>query len=451
MKIQFLGGAGTVTGSKTLVEVNNTRVLVDCGLFQGLKDLREKNWRALPVDAKTIDAVILTHAHIDHSGYLPALVKQGFKGCIYATEPTVKLCKLLLRDSAYIQMEDAARANKYGYSSHKPALPLYTIDEAIAVDPYYEKVHVGDFIKLGDEFAFQMSRSGHILGSAFVQLMCQDQKILFSGDLGRESDPILKPPAKIKSTDYLVLESTYGDRLHPEHSPKDHLAGYINKTVERGGTVVIPAFAVERSQMILFYLAELLEEGKLDDIPIYLDSPLAVKSTEIFCRYATELGISKEDVQRLCHTAHFLSTQEESKSVDQLEGPKVIISASGMVTGGRVLHHLKVFGSDPNNMILLTGYQASGTRGEALLAGKKTIKVHGDEIPIKAEVAALTNTSSHADYQEILDWMAQFQPPIRTVFINHGEKAASESLKEKIEATFGYEVIVAQHLLEHEF
>lgn len=447
MKVTFLGGVGTVTGSKYLLETNAKRVLVDCGLFQGRKEFRLRNWTALPVSPKAIDAVLVTHAHIDHTGYIPLLVKNGFTGPIYATQATIDLCKILLPDSGYLQEDDAKRANRYGYTKHAPALPLYTQEEAIRSLAHFKPVGFGNPLPLFDGLEATWHRAGHILGASFIHCRESDgTRILFSGDIGRLNDPIMKPPVAIEATDYLVIESTYGNRLHERSSPREKIADVINRTAKRGGTVLIPAFAVGRTQAILYYLSRIKEARQIPDLPIYLDSPMAINATHIMRNHPHEHHLSREECAMTCQVAKYINTVDESKWIDSQPFPKVIISASGMATGGRILHHLKVFAPDPRNTILLTGYQAAGTRGASILEGKPEIKVHGERVPIRAKVATISELSAHADYGEILAWMKGFQQPPRKVFITHGDPAASLALKGHIEERFGWLCSIPEYL-----
>lgn len=444
--LTFLGATQTVTGSKYLIEVDNKRILVDCGLFQGNKELRLRNWAPLPINPKSIDAVLLTHAHIDHSGYIPLLVKNGFTGPIYATAGTIALCKILLPDSGHIHEEDAKRANKYGYTKHSPALPLYTRDDALDSLSHFHSVQFGKQYHIFEDFGVSWHRAGHILGSAFVHCESNGVRLLFSGDIGRQEDPIMKPPVCIETTDYLVMESTYGDRLHEKTDPGKILAHHINKTASQGGTIVIPAFAVGRVQDVLYYLAKIKAEGKISDIPIFLDSPMAEDVTDLWHQFKEEHQLSYQECSRACKIAKYVNTTEESKAIDTLKIPKIIISASGMATGGRVLHHLKVFCPDPKNTIIFTGFQATGTRGESMISGKTEVKIHGEMVPIRAKIVHLTELSAHADYQEILAWMKGFKHPPRTTFITHGELEASEGLKKQIEQSLHWNCVIPDYL-----
>jgi len=450
MRITFLGAAETVTGSKFLLSHGNKNVLVDCGLFQGYKPLRERNWEKLPIGAHSIDAIILTHAHIDHSGYIPRLVKDGFKGNIYCSEGTFDLCRILLPDSGHIHEEDANRANRYGYTKHHPALPLYTEREARRSLKQFKVVPIGQTYKIGEELNFTLNRAGHILGSTFVTVSDGYGSIVFSGDLGRYDDPIMKDPAQIQKADYIVVESTYGDRLHGKEDPEEEIGAIIRETIGGGGNVVIPAFAVGRAQSILYHIYRLKEAGTIPDIPVYLDSPMSINATKLLCKHSNEIRLSKGMCADVCGVADYVQTVEESKAINRNNVPKIIISASGMATGGRVLHHMKNNITDHKNTIMFTGFQAGGTRGDRLIRGEKEIKLHGELFPVKARIANIDGLSAHADYKEILRWLGYFQSPPRKVFIIHGQLEASEALKEKIENTLGWNAVVAKHMQQEE-
>lgn len=436
MKLHFWGASQTVTGSKYLVSEGSENVMIDCGLFQGLKNLRLKNWEDLPMDPKDIDAVILTHAHLDHSGYIPLLIKNGFKGKIYATPATKDLCRILLLDSGYLQEEEAKFANRYGFSKHNPALPLYTRKEADKSMSFFTEVPFHSPLKISDQFSFEFFPAGHILGAASVSLKTPSGTIVFSGDLGRKQDPIMQPPEAPKSADILVVESTYGDRLHEDIDPMNELKEVIQRTIERGGTVVIPSFAVARAQLILFYLKKLQAKNLIPDVPIYLNSPMANSANIIFRKYAGEHKLSKAETFQVCHTADVISTPEESIALNEDKDPKIIIAASGMATGGRVLHHLKAFGPDPRSSIVFVGFQARGTRGDTLVSGAKEVKIHGEFWPIRAEVMNINSLSAHADSGEILNWIKDIKPTPKKIFITHGEPGAAMALKEKIQVQF---------------
>lgn len=448
MKLTFLGATGTVTGSKYLIELDNEKILIDCGLFQGLKELRLRNWAPLPLNPATLDAVVITHAHIDHSGYLPLLVKNGFTGPIYATKATSELCAILLPDSGHLQEEDAFRANKYGYSKHHPALPLYTENDGLAALKQFHSVEYDTEYPFSKNCQVSWHRAGHILGSSVVQIRQNGLKVLFSGDLGRSFDPLMKPAAMMTNVDYLILESTYGNRLHDKKDPADEIATIVNMTAKRGGTILIPAFAVGRAQSILYYLYQLKQKKQIPDIPIFLDSPMAVDATEILLENNDEHRLTAAQCQEICRLATYVNTPEESMALDHSPMPKIIISASGMMTGGRVLHHLKVLAPDPKNTLLITGFQAVGTRGDRILRGEKEIKIHGQIFAVRAQVAALTNTSAHADYEEILHWLKNFKKPPKKVFLIHGEPEASIALKHHIESTLSWPCVTIPHYLD---
>ncbi len=434
MKLTFLGATRTVTGSKYLVEAAGKTILVDCGLFQGYKELRLRNWGAFPISPAEIDAVVLTHAHLDHSGYLPLLVKQGFRGKIYCTPPTFDLCKLLLPDSGYIQEEDAKRANKYHYSKHDPAMPLYTLADAEESLKYFKPQPFGKDIVIADDIRFRFERNGHILGASWVLLTAERRTVLFSGDIGRPHDPVMKAPVLPVEADYVVVESTYGNRRHEQIDPLDQLEPIIKRTATRGGTVVIPAFAVGRAQSIMYYVHALKAAHRMPDIPVYLDSPMAIGATDVMEKYLNEHRLSRNLCSAVTDSVTYIHSVEESKKLDGNHYPKIIIAASGMATGGRVLHHIKHLGSDRHNTILFTGFQAGGTRGDRILKGEKEVKIHGVMVPINAEIAELDNMSAHADYEEILGWLRHIRkPPVKT-FITHGEESAALAMKVHIEA-----------------
>jgi len=444
VRLSSLGGAGTVTGSRHLLEANGKRLLVDCGLFQGLKALREKNWEPFPVDPRSIDAVVLTHAHLDHSGYLPKLVREGFEGPIYCSASTADLCEILLRDSAHIAEKDAEYSNRKGYSKHKPAQPLYTVKEA---ERALKQLHPIDFDKsitlpIGAEVVLR--RAGHILGAATVEVRWYDRTVAFSGDLGRFDDVFMPDPAPVPEADYVVVESTYGDRLHPKTDPMDALGTIIERTVARGGTVVIPAFAVGRVQVLLYHLWMLKQSGRLKLVPLFLDSPMAINATELLCRHLDDHLFPAETCKASCAVATYVRDVEESKAVTANPMPKVIIAGSGMATGGRVLHHIKAFGPGRKNTILFAGYQAVGTRGARLLAGEREVKMFGQWIPIEAEIASLPELSAHADAGEIIRWLKGFQRPPHSTFIVHGEPAASDALRVRIERQLGWNAKVVE-------
>lgn len=438
MQITFLGGVGTVTGSKYLVEAGQTRVLVDCGLFQGYKQLRLRNWEPPPLDPAALSAVILTHAHIDHSGYLPVLIRNGFTGPIFCTAATKDLCAILLPDSGFLFERDAEFANRHGFSKHRPALPLFTQAEAEESLAQFAPLPFETDKALSGDLRLRFIPSGHILGSAFVQLTRGNTTLVFSGDLGRPHSATMIDPAVVRRADYLVIELTYGDRKHESVDPEDKLAEIIVQTAARGGVVLIPAFAVGRAQTILYHLYRLKAARRIPDLPVFLDSPMAIDAEGVFRAHAGEHRLSPAECRAMCAVAHEVRDAEGSKALDQNGIPKVIISASGMATGGRVLHHLKIFAPDRRNTILFTGFQAGGTRGAALVAGATAIKMHGQYVPVHAEIANLHMLSAHADADEIMAWLRNFEAPPRLTFVTHGEPAAADALRHRIEEELGW-------------
>ncbi|MDP1575011.1 MAG: MBL fold metallo-hydrolase [Coxiellaceae bacterium] len=445
MKIQFLGATETVTGSKYFLSSGKTNILVDCGLFQGYKELRLKNWMRFPIPAKDIHYILLTHAHIDHSGYVPLLVKNGFRGKIICTAATKDLCKILLPDSGYLQEEEARYANKKGYSKHTPALPLYTREEAEASLAYFHAVDLEKKHSLSEDFSATFYYGGHILGASFIKIEDPYTSILFSGDLGRQTDPVMYPPKNPPSANYLVVESTYGNRLHSTVNPQDELAVIINNTAKSGGVVLIPSFAVGRAQQLLFYLHELKRMGKIPNIPVFVDSPMATDATKLFYKYYREHRLSAEQALAVCKTAAYMHTVEDSKSLNSMNVPMIIISASGMATGGRVLHHINNFGQNHRNSIVFCGYQAGGTRGDLMVRHAETIKIFGRAISIHAKIFQVDNMSAHADYSEMLAWLSNIEQKPTKVFITHGEKAAAEALKQKIEEELKWPCVVPEY------
>jgi metallo-beta-lactamase family protein len=452
--LTFLGAAGTVTGSKHLVSWRGSRILLDCGLFQGLKPLRQRNWAPLPEAAARPDAVILSHAHLDHSGYLPLLARNGFSGPVLCTPATADLLALLLPDSARIQEEDAARANRYRYTKHTPALPLYTTDDvARALSLVQPHGYQGPFsVAPGAEGTFR--RAGHILGSATVELSlaAEDRsplRIVFSGDLGRWDRPIIRDPELVPAADVLLVEGTYGDREH-EPNPAAELARIITETAHRGGAIIVPSFAVGRTQELIWTLRELEEAGRIPLVSVYIDSPLAAAVTDLYCRHPEEHDLEMTalmDEKRCplcCRQYHVVKSAEESKRLNGLAGPLVIIAGSGMATGGRVLHHLKRRLPDHRNTVLLVGYQAAGTRGRALQDGARAVKIHGEMIPVKARVETINGLSAHADRREILRWMRGFKSPPRQTYVVHAEDHAASALAELVHRELGWPVAVAR-------
>ncbi|WP_163272550.1 MBL fold metallo-hydrolase RNA specificity domain-containing protein [Chelativorans alearense] len=446
LSLSFLGGVSTVTGSRFLLEHQGRRILVDCGLFQGLKQLRLRNWAHFPVEPASIEAVLLTHAHIDHSGYLPALVRDGFSGRIHTSHATMELCRILLPDSGFLQEKDAEFANRHRFSKHKPALPLYTAKDAEAVLPHIDPVPFHQNLVLQAGLSVRLRRAGHILGAASIECGWAGKKVVFSGDLGRLNDPMMVDPEPVPEADYLVVESTYGNRLHDRQDVQEALAEIVSHTIGRGGTVIIPAFAVGRAQTLLYHLEQLISSGRLPKVPVFLDSPMAINASGLLCSHLDDHRLSAGECRGACDIAEYVRDVEASKALTANPTPKVIISASGMATGGRVLHHLKRYAPDPRNAILFSGFQAAGTRGAAMTAGVDKIKIHGEYFPVRAEVGNLAMLSAHADADEIMAWLKKFEKPPRTTFISHGEPIASDELRKRIEEELGWSCHVPEHL-----
>jgi metallo-beta-lactamase family protein len=442
MELEFLGGAGTVTGSKTLVHGGGAPVLVDCGLFQGFKHLRERNWGAFAFDPSGLGAVVLTHAHLDHSGLVPRLVAQGYEGPVFASAGTIALCRVLWPDSGRIQEEDAGYANRKGFSKHHPARPLYTEDDAVRALASLVPVELGRSTAIADGVRVELAGGGHILGASLVRVETDEGAVLFSGDLGRPTDLLMLPPSTSLSAPTLVLESTYGDRHHPGVDPSAALAEVVRRTVARGGTVLVPAFAIGRAQSLLLALERLQREGEIPRVRVFLDSPMAAAATEAHVRFADELRLTDEERAALSSFPKVLATVEESKSLNRQHAPCVIISAAGMLTGGRVLHHLTRLGPDPRNTLLLVGYQAPGTRGAAILSGASRVKAFGSYVPVRCEVEFLDGLSAHADQQELVDWVAHLDPLPRSVLLNHGEPTSADVLRHRLVEELGVDARV---------
>ncbi|HRL22121.1 MAG TPA: MBL fold metallo-hydrolase [Alcaligenes sp.] len=432
LSLTCLGGAGTVTGSKHLLSHGDTHVLVDCGLFQGLKNLRELNWQRLPIAPADIAAVVLTHAHLDHCGYLPRLVADGFKGRVYASRATRDVAELILLDSASLQEKDAEFANRKGFSKHKPALPLYRVIDAQKALARFTDVALHQETVLPGGGRLTLRRAGHILGATTAQIDMGGTRLVFSGDLGRYGDMTMHDPEPVPQADYVLIESTYGNRRHDTADPIDALGRIIESTVQRGGTVVIPAFAVGRAQTLIYALWRLRVAGRLHNVPVYLDSPMATSATQLLEQHAGEHKLSARDYQAACAAVTYVRDVQESKDLSANRYPKVILSASGMATGGRVLHHIAAFGGDHRNTLLFSGFQAAGTRGRKLLDGATETRIYGQWMPIKAQVVELPMLSAHADSDELMRWLSGFHQAPRRVFVVHGEPEASEALRERI-------------------
>jgi metallo-beta-lactamase family protein len=466
--IQFLGAAGVVTGSKHLINTaddesgqHGFQVLIDCGLFQGQKEWRERNWTELPIPDKEIDAVILTHAHLDHSGWIPRLVKEGFRGPIYATPATIDLCSILLPDSGHLQEEDAAFANKRKSSKHTPALPLYTFEEAQQCLAQFRPIDFNTVKELRPDFSFKFVHAAHIVGSSMVEITLkmdgQTKRLLFTGDIGRVRDSEIAPgrvlhsgPTEGETADVLVMESTYGNRQHPKTDPRPEMAKLITQTVNRGGSVVVPAFAVERTQKFLFMLKQLMDAGQIPRVPVFADSPMAIEAVNIFLKHTEEFS---EDTRNLVakfgspltwEGFTFAKTPDESKKINDVKYPCIIVSSSGMVSGGRILHHLLLRLPDPRNLVLFIGFQSPGTRGATIKNGAKEVKIYGEFVPIRAQVAALEQFSDHADTPELLEWLHTFKNRPPETYLVHGEPMAASLLQAAMTKELGWKVEVAE-------
>lgn len=451
--LTFLGAAGTVTGSQYLVEAQGDRLLVDCGQFQGLKALRLRNWAPLPVDAAAVQAVVLTHAHLDHSGMLPRLVRQGFRGRVFATAGTTDLCTLILKDAGHIQEEEARRANRGHYTKHHPALPLFTEADAAAALARFQVFGYRRDMPVTRNLTAQFHPAGHLLGSAFATLARKDGSagsVLFGGDLGRYGRPVLPDPAPGVACDVLLVESTYGDRQHPPDDNGAALARVVTETADRQGKLIIPAFAIGRVEEVLYWLRRLEQEGRVPKLPVYVDSPMAVSSIEFYRRHAHELDEDMRPVRgELCRfcTERFepVETMKESQAVIARPGPAIVISASGMATGGRVLHHLKAMAPEPRHHIVFAGFQVAGSRGARLVGGATEVKIHGQYVPVRATVTHLEGFSGHADSDELMAWLRGFRKAPRQTFVVHGDPEASDALRLRIQEELGWSVRVASH------
>ena len=454
-KLSFFGATGTVTGSRFLLESRDHKLLIDCGMFQGPKENRLKNWDSFPFPPSDIQKILLTHAHIDHSGYLPKFCREGFEGQIHCTQATARLCDIMLKDSAYLQEEDARWANKKGFSRHSPALPLYTIQDAEKALTQFSPVEYGEAMYLEDDFRIKFKDAGHILGSSIIDIKAgvgnQTRKIIFSGDLGRPGAEYLRDPVQAFNVHYLIIESTYGNRLHDEIDPREALIRIVSESQKRGGVLIIPSFAVGRTQTLLYLLRELEDEGKIPSLDIYVDSPMAINVTKVFEDRLSDQNISSRilalEGKRQFHPKklHICEHRNKSKAINEVTKNAIIISASGMVTGGRILHHLANRLPDPKNTVFFIGYQAKGTRGRAILEGKPEVKIHGRMVPIKSHIEHISSLSAHGDYNEILAWLMGFNHPPEKTFIVHGEPEASQSLADKIRRKLGWKVAVPEY------
>ena len=449
MKIKFIGGAGTVTGSKTLIESNGIRILIDCGLFQGIKPLRELNWEPLPVLPSTIDFVLLTHGHLDHCGWLPRLVNQGFEGKIYCSSPTAAISKLILLDSAKIQEEEANKANKEHFSKHEKAEPLYTVEQAEHVFPLFKVIQPDKEVQIDDEISAVFRNAGHIIGACSIELKLEGKTLVFSGDIGRDNDVLMFPPIKPQSADYVFLESTYGNRIHPDEDAKSLLETYINSTYDNNGTVIIPSFAVERAQTIMYLIWKLKEENRIPNIPYIIDTPMGISVLDVFLNNRTWHKLSEQECVEMCKMFTMISDYKETIETIYNKRPKVVIAASGMITGGRVLSYLEKYIGLPETTVIIVGYQAEGTRGRKLLEGAIEIKIYGKYYPVQAKIYEIEGLSAHGDQNDLLDWLSELKTKPKKIFLVHGENQPADELRIKIHEKYGF--VCAVPLMGQEF
>jgi metallo-beta-lactamase family protein len=440
--IHFLGAAGTVTGSKYLIESAGKKILIDCGLFQGLKELRLLNWNYFPVDVKTIDYVILTHGHLDHVGFLPCLVKQGFKGKIYASEPTLDIAGIILKDSARIQEEEAARANKYGYSKHKTAKPLYELKDAEETIGHFSPLKIDEWIVMDDLIKVRLQTNGHIIGSTFIELMVQEKKLVFSGDIGQDDDLLMHKPNKPEEAEILFIETTYGDRLHPKDDVKVRLRQIILDAIAKGGTILIPSFAVERTQTLMYLLWQLRKEGEIPEIPMIMDSPMGDEVLKLFHRHSKWHKLPLDECDAMCNMFKIVKDFKETQSIISSQIPKIVIAGSGMVSGGRILSYLQYYLEKPETTIILAGYQSEGTRGRKLMEGIHELKIYGKYYKVKAHVENITGLSAHGDQQDLLNWMNRLKKAPEKLFLVHGEKQAMDTFRVKVKDVYGWDTIM---------
>lgn len=436
--IQFLGAAGTVTGSKYLIEFNGFKIMVDCGLFQGLKYLRELNWMDLPFAAEEVDCVILTHGHLDHIGYLPRLVKQGFKGNIYCTRPTADLAEIILTDSAKIQEEDAAYANERGYTKHAPALPLYSLKDVENTLPLLHPLSDNNFFQLNNDIQFRFRHNAHIPGASFIEMDVKKKRIVFSGDLGRPNDPMLLPPEKPEKADFVLVESTYGDRLHSEESTEDIVLKIIQKAISNHGPLIVSSFTVDRAQDFMYLIWKLKQAGKIPDIPVYLDSPMGIDVSKLFLKYPNWQKLEPNVFKEVFRSTRMVKSVEETRQLARNKHPRIIIAGSGMMNGGRILEYLEHNIENPDAVIVIPGYQAEGTRGRRVSEGEESIKIRGKYYKVKATIEHVGTMSSHADQGEIIDWLKNIKNTPEKVFIVHGEPKAADALRLKIKEELGW-------------
>lgn len=442
-RIHFLGAAGTVTGSKFLIDLPEKQILVDCGMFQGIKKLRELNWKYLPIEAKNIDLVLISHGHMDHTGFLPRLVDMGYRGPIWGTEPTLDIAEIILRDSAKIQEEDAKRANKEGFTKHKPAKPLYNTQDVEQTLPFFEDKPAWQWIEMGRDIRLRFQPNGHILGSTFIELEVHSRRLVFSGDVGRQEDPLLEAPGKPEKADYLILESTYGDRRHPQEE-EQKLERIINETVERQGTLIIPSFAVERAQLLMYLLWQLRKNGTIPGVPIILDSPMGASVLKLFQRHPEWHKLSEDECAAMCSVVRVVQDYSETWDIIDDPQPKIVIAGSGMVTGGRVLTYLQQYVERPETTVMLAGYQAEGTRGRQMLDGCPEIKFYGKYYKVNARIEYLESLSAHADQPELLAWVEDIDQKPGQVFLVHGEPQALDMMRLKLKDTYGWDARIPE-------
>lgn len=450
IQIHFLGASETVTGSKYLIDTGEIKILVDCGLFQGIKKLRLMNWDYLSVRANEIDIVLLTHGHLDHTGYLPRLVKNGFNGAILGTSPTLDIAEIILKDSGKIQEEDAERANKEGFSSHSPAEPLYTLKDAEKAISHFSGAEAGEWISLYDGIKVRFQYNGHIIGATFIELDIHGKRFVFSGDIGRKEDLLMRPPKKPTKADVLFIESTYGDRLHPEEDLEEDLKKIINDTVEKGGTLIIPSFAVERAQTLMYLLWQLRLKKEIPDILMVMDSPMGANVLNVFHKHHQWHKLSLAECTAMCNAFLIVEDFRETWEIIDLKKPKIVIAGSGMITGGRVLTYLQQYIDRPETTVLLAGYQAEGTRGRQLLEGAAELKIYGKYYPVKAAIRNIHSLSAHADQSELIDWLSDIEKAPEKIFIVHGEPQAADALRVKIKDTYGWTAQIPElYTIEH--
>lgn len=445
VNIHFLGAAGTVTGSKYLVDTGDRKILIDCGLFQGLKELRLKNWEYPPVKVSEIDMVLLTHGHLDHTGYLPRLVKQGFNGLMYGTNPTLDIAKIILSDSTKIQEQEAERANKEGYSKHSPALPLYDLKDVEKTISHFKNVPPSQWILLFDGIRVRFKYNGHILGAAFIELDVNGKRFVFSGDIGRTNDLLLYPPLKPKKADVLFIESTYGGRFHPnEVEAIPQIEKLVNDTINRDGSLFIPSFSVERAQLMMLIFWRLLKENKIPKVQMIMDSPMGANVLELFHHTRDWHRLEENECDEMCSYFTVVSSYSETMELRTDNKPKIVIAGSGMLTGGRMLNYLETQAQNSKNTLLFIGYQAEGTRGRKLLEGDKELKVYGKWVPFNMEVAEIKGLSAHADHAELMGWMSKLKNKPERIFIVHGEKESAEALQKGIKETYGWDAEIPE-------